>query len=92
MERTRANKLNVITISVAFYEALHRLNTNYVLFLENDFKVDPDLSIQEIAGELLAAAAILDRGAQIVRLLSRKGQGCGTFKACDHGSMGPHPV
>ena len=87
MLRTRPNRKNVITIGVAFYEALHRLDTDYVLFLENDFKVDPALSVEEIAGELLAATAMLDRGAQIVRLQSRKGQGCGTFKACDHESV-----
>jgi hypothetical protein len=83
----KVNKPNVMTIGVAFYEALHALDTDYVLFLENDFKVDPDMSKEQLAGELLAAAGMLDRGAQIVRLQSRKGLGCGTFKACNHKSV-----
>jgi len=83
----KVNKPNVMTIGVAFYEALQALDTDYVLFLENDFKVDPDMSKEQLAGELLAAAGMLDRGAQIVRLQSRKGLGCGTFKACNHESV-----
>lgn len=37
--------------------------------------------------ELLTAAMMLKRGAEIVRLLSRKSQGCGTFKDCSHGGI-----
>jgi hypothetical protein len=77
---------NLLTIGAAFYYGLSKISSDYVLFLENDFKMDTSLSKKEIALELLGGAGMLDRGAQVVRLMSRKYQGCGTFKGCNHGS------
>ena len=54
------------------------------MFLENDFKMDTSLTREQIKAELIGAAGMLYRGAEIVRLQSRKYQGCGTFKSCDH--------
>ncbi len=80
----RPSKDNVVTIGAAFYAAMRLSTSKYVLFLEKDFKMDTSLSAAEIQSQLLGAAGMLDRGAEIVRLLSRKAQGCGTFKACGH--------
>lgn len=84
IEGSKKSKPNVFTIGAAFYYSLHLTKSDYILFLENDFAIDTTLTKQEIAKQLLAAAGMLDRGAEIVRLLSRKGQGCGTFKGCHH--------
>ena len=84
IEGSKTNKLNVFTIGAAFYYSLHLTTSEYILFLENDFSIDTTLSTQEIAKQLFAAAGMLDNGAEVVRLLSRKGQGCGTFKGCHH--------
>ena len=74
----------MFTIGAAFYYSLSLTKSEYILFLENDFSIDTTLSIQEISKQLFVAAAMLDKGAEIVRLMSRKGQGCGTFKGCHH--------
>ena len=81
---SKMNKPNVFTIGAAFYYSLTLTNSEYILFLENDFSIDTSLSIEEISKQLFVAAAMLDNGAEIVRLMSRKGQGCGTFKGCHH--------
>lgn len=83
----KRSKPNVLTLGAAFYYALRESRSEYVLFLENDFKMDTALSQDEIRLELVAAVGLLERGAEIVRLLSRKHQGCGTFKSCDHGGI-----
>jgi hypothetical protein len=80
-------KPNVLTIGAAFYYALKQVTSAYVLFLENDFKMDTALSPDEIVAELVGAAGILRSGAEIVRLLSRKTKGCGTFKDCNHANI-----
>jgi hypothetical protein len=80
----KQSKPNVFTIGSAFYFALKQIRQEYMLFLEADFKIDESLSVQDIQSQLLAAAGMLERGAMIVRLLSRKDQGCGTFKDCNH--------
>ena len=41
-------KNNVVTIGAAFYYALQMISTNYLLFLENDFKMDVELSMHQI--------------------------------------------
>lgn len=41
-------KPNVVTINAAFYHALNLAKNEYVLFLENDFKIDVDLSRDDI--------------------------------------------
>ena len=81
------SKPNTLTIGAAFYYALKEASSEYVLFLENDFKMDETLPTSRTAAELLAAAGLLDRGIELVRLLSRKHQGCGTFKSCNHGGI-----
>jgi len=81
------SKPNTLTIGAAFYYALKEASSEYVLFLENDFRMDESLPRERLAQELVAAAGLLSRGAEIVRLLSRKHQGCGTFKSCDHGGI-----
>lgn len=70
-------KENVVTIGAAFYYALKTITSEYLLFLENDFKMDVTLSRKTIATELITAAGMLARGAEVVRLQSRKYQGCG---------------
>ena len=81
------SKPNVLTIGAAFYYALKQARNEYVLFLENDFRVDPSLSLADLRLELVAAMGLLDAGAELVRLQSRSQQGCGTFKSCDHGGI-----
>lgn len=83
----RVSKPNTLTIGAAFYYALREATSDYVLFLENDFKMDTSLPLKRVALELVSAVGMLDRGAELVRLLSRKQQGCGTFKSCDHGGI-----
>jgi hypothetical protein len=78
------SKPNVLTIGAAFFYALKQARNEYVLFLENDFRVDPSLSPADLRLELVAAMGLLDAGAELVRLQSRSQQGCGTFKSCDH--------
>ena len=80
-------KPNVLTIGAAFYYALKQVTSAYVLFLENDFKVDAALGPDEIIAELVGAAGMLRSGAEVVRLLSRKTKGCGTFKDCNHANI-----
>lgn len=80
-------KPNVLTIGAAFYYSLRKVSSEFVLFLEKDFKMDTELSRLEIQRQLVTAAALLEQGAEIVRLVSKKYQGCGTFKACDHGGI-----
>jgi hypothetical protein len=83
----KMSKPNVLTIGAAFFYALRKSKGQYMLFLENDFKIDTSLSVDTLKMELLAAISLLDSGAEIIRLMSRKYQGCGTFKSCDHGGI-----
>jgi hypothetical protein len=79
---------NVMTIGGAFYYAMHMVRSEYVIFLENDFAMDTSLSLDTIRLELLAAVGLINRGASdIIRLLSRRGQGCGTFVGCGHNGI-----
>ncbi len=81
----KLSKPNVVTIGSAFYYALEQSpDSEYVLFLENDFRIDTDLDREAIQSQLVAAAGVLERGIPLVRLLSRKSKGCGTFKECGH--------
>ena len=83
----KVSKPNVMTIGAAFYYALTYAmssDSEYLLFLEDDFKMNTDLSREDIAAQLIAAAGMLERDVPIVRLQSRKAKGCGTFKACGH--------
>ena len=80
LAKSKQSKPNVLTIGAAFYFALQYIQNEYLLFLESDFKMDTGLTLSEIQLQLLAAAGMLERGAEVVRLLSRKDQGCGTFK------------
>ena len=73
-EGAKTSRPNVFTIGAAFYHVLTLLRSDFVVFLENDFKIDSSLSVETIAQELLAAAGMLERGAEVVRLLSRKYQ------------------
>lgn len=73
-EGAKTSRPNVFTIGAAFYHVLTILRSDFVVFLENDFKMDSSLSVETIAQELLAAAGMLERGAEVVRLLSRKYQ------------------
>jgi hypothetical protein len=75
----RVRKENVLTIGAAFYYALALHKADYILFLENDFKMDTALSQQEIAMQLLRGVSLLERGVEIVRLQSKKGQGAHTL-------------
>lgn len=71
----KVRQKNVLTIGAAFYYALALHKSDYILFLENDFKMDTSLSRREIAMQLLRGISLLERGAEIVRLQSKKGQG-----------------
>ena len=71
----KVRKNNVLTIGAAFYYALALQKSDYILFLENDFKMDTALSQRDIAMQLLRGISLLGRGAEIVRLQSKKGQG-----------------
>lgn len=73
-EGAKTSRPNVFTIGAAFYHVLTLLRSDFVVFLENDFKIDSSLSLEIIAQELLAAAGMLERGAEVVRLMSRKYQ------------------
>lgn len=73
-EGAKTSRPNVFTIGAAFYHVLTLLHSDFVVFLENDFKIDSSLSVETIAQELLAAAGMLERGAEVVRLMSRKYQ------------------
>lgn len=91
---SKMSKPNVWTIGAAFYYALNQIKSEYLLFLENDFKMDVQLSPQATMLELMGGAALLDSGIEIIRLNSRKYQGCNTFKSCDHHGINlqsPHP-
>jgi hypothetical protein len=83
-------KKNVITIGTAFYHGLAMSSSDYVLFLEKDFKMDVTLEFSEIKRQLLAAVLLLERGISIVRMRSRKEQGCGTFRECRKGANKPN--
>jgi hypothetical protein len=80
----KTSKPNVFTIGAAFYYALTSIESEYLIFLENDFKMDTALSRKEVKAQLVAAAGMLDSGIEVVRLGSRKSKGCGTWKDCDH--------
>jgi len=73
-EGAMTSRPNVFTIGAAFYHVLKLVRSDYLVFLENDFKMDSSLSAETIAQELVAAAGMLERGAEVVRLLSRKYQ------------------
>jgi hypothetical protein len=70
----KMSRPNVFTIGAAYYYALKSVRSEYMLFMENDFKMDVTLSRERVASELIASAGLLQRGTEIVRLLSRKGQ------------------
>ena len=61
----RVSKPNVVTIGAAFYYALKLVTSEYLLFLENDFKMDTSLPIEDISVELATAASMLENGAQV---------------------------
>lgn len=82
----KTSRPNLFTIGGAFFYALQIVKSDYILFMENDFKMDSFLSRKDIAAELIGGAGMLERGAQVVRLMSKKYQGCGTFKDCAHGA------
>ena len=92
MPGVRMAKKNVITIGTAFFHGLAMSKSDYVLFLEKDFKIDTTLAFEEIKKELLAAIWLLEKGIPIVRLRSRKEQGCGTFRECQNGANKPNWV
>eukprot|EP01031_Cornospumella_fuschlensis_P038082 gene38082-46273_t len=75
---------NVLTIGAAFYYALQLVRCEFVLFLENDFKLD--LLYPAFKLDLLAGMGMLQQGAQLVRLQSRSYQGCGNFLSCQQGA------
>jgi len=75
LAKSKMAKPNVLTIGSAFYYALQYISNEYLLFLEADFKMDTSLTLDDIQSQLLAATGMLERGAEIVRLLSRKDQG-----------------
>jgi hypothetical protein len=83
----KMTKPNIVTIGAAFYYALKAIESEYIIFLEKDFKMDITLTEEQIKTQLITAAGMLDRGAEVIRLMSRKYQGCGTFKDCEHGGI-----
>ena len=83
-------KKNVVTIGTAFYHGLAMSSSEYVLFLEKDFKMDVTLGFDEIKRQLLGAVWLLERGISIVRLRSSKEKGCGTFRECRSGANKPN--
>lgn len=83
------NQPNVVTIGVAFYHTLRLAKADYVLFLEKDFKMDPEVGLQELKEQLLGSIWMLERGVPIIRLRSRKEMGCGTFRECKNDANKP---
>jgi len=86
----RMAKKNVLTIGSAFYHTLVRARSDYVIFLEKDFAADTGLSERQWREELLTAISLLDQGIAVVRLRSRKDQGCGTFRMCENDANKPN--
>lgn len=84
-------KKNVLTIGAAFYYALQIMRGEYLLFLENDFKMDLHYPLPGSASlDLLGGLGMLEQGAQIVRLQSRSYQGCGNFLSCQQSAEHIH--
>jgi hypothetical protein len=73
---------NVVTIGAAFYYAMEMMSTDYVIFLEKDFMADVTVSREKFMSEILAGMELLEEGAWIIRMRSRKQQGCDSFKDC----------
>ena len=73
---------DIFTIASAFYYGLLYSRNDNVLFLESDFAVDLSMKPKQIFLQLLGAVGMLDRGSQVVRLMSRKGMGTYTFQDC----------
>jgi len=88
--RVEMNGKNVLTIGSAFYHGLLASTSDYVLFLEKDFKADTELSLDAIKEELLGSLWMLERGVAIVRLRSSKEMGCGTFRNCENDGNMPN--
>lgn len=84
----RTVKRDVFTIGAAFAAALVESQCAYVLFLEKDFAMDPNIKIGPLLDELALSVTMLRRGAAVVRLRSVLDQGCGTFRRCqDNANM-----
>ena len=75
---------NVVTIGAGFYYGLAKSKSEYVLFLENDFKMDVDLSKEDIQAQLIAAAGMLEKRSRDRSITFSQSEGCGTFKECGH--------
>lgn len=80
LPHSKTTKNNVWTIGAAFYYALQLISQEYLLFLENDFKMDVSYSKAQL--DLLTGLAMLEQGIEVVRLQSRSYQGCGNFITC----------
>jgi hypothetical protein len=74
---------DVFTISAAFYYGLQYARHDNVLFLESDFAADLSLTPHQMTLQLVGAVGMLDRGAHLVRLQSRKGMGTFSFQNCN---------
>lgn len=75
-------KRNLLTLGSAFYHGLRLARNDHVLFLESDFEMDPEASLGHVHEQLLGAVGLLDRGASLVRLSSRKNMGAHSFPHC----------
>jgi len=78
----RMVRRNVVTIGEAFSLGLRRMRSEHILFLENDFPLHQSVGVSQLAAELAGASEMLERGASVVFLRSRKQQGCDSFLPC----------
>jgi hypothetical protein len=76
--------VDVLTLSAAFYYGLQSAKNENVLFLESDFSIDLQITSKQLRQQLVGAVGMLDRGAMLVRMMSRKGMGTFSFQKCDH--------
>jgi hypothetical protein len=74
---------DVFSIATAFYYGLQYSRNENILFLESDFAADLSLSFSQLSMQLIGAIGMLERGAHLVRLQSRKGMGTYSFQNCN---------
>ena len=78
-----------MTIGGIFHHAMMTMESEFVLVLEKDFSLDSTIGSFRLEKELLTAMALLENGAFLVRLRSRKDSGCSGFRACEGGANKP---
>ncbi len=67
----KMTKRNVLTIGAAFYYALQMISSEYLLFLENDFKMDVELPVSQVQVMLLKLSCFPNSSLKAFHLLFR---------------------